>query len=58
MHVNLILQDFGRKVASARGKHYKLDGIRLMPSFIKQVQQIFEERKVFSLKYWPYNELI
>ena len=45
MHVNLILQDFGRKVAQTSGKHYKLDRIRLMPTFIEQARQIFLEKK-------------
>ena len=59
MHVNLILQDFGRKVASGSGKHYKLDGIRLMPTFIKTgLADIFTKERVLKIlgPYW--NALI
>ena len=59
MHVNLILQDFGRKVASGSGKHYKLDGIRLMPTFIKTgLADIFTKEWVLKIlgPYW--NALI
>ena len=50
MHVNLILQDFGRKVASGSGKHYKLDGIRLMPTFIKTgLADIFTKERVLKI---------